>query len=127
MTILIVDDHVHIRKLLKEWLKDEFPHCGFLEAACAKDAINYCCRDESPDLVIMDISLPEINGITATLEIKTLQPEVPVVILTIYENDVYREAALKAGANGYVVKDRIHEDLIPLIAGLLPQESGATL
>jgi two-component system, NarL family, invasion response regulator UvrY len=122
MTILIVDDHEHIRRLLKEWLKEEFPRCGFLEAACAKEAISYCCCEESPDLVIMDINLPEIDGINATMQIKNIQPDIPVVVLTIHGNGVYREAALKAGASGYVVKDKLHEDLIPLLAGLLQKQ-----
>jgi len=121
MKVLIVDDHKNIRRLLKEWLKDEFPYCGFFEAACAKEAIDYCCGT-SPDLVIMDINLPEIDGIDATSRIKSIYPDIPVVILTIHGEDVYRRAALKAGASGYVVKDRLHEDLVPLISTLLQKQ-----
>jgi two-component system invasion response regulator UvrY len=121
MNILIVDDHENIRRLLKEWLKEEFPQCGFLEAACAREAIDCCCA-MTPDLIIMDINLPEIDGINATTHIKTIHPDVPVVILTIHGDDVYREAALKAGASGYVVKDKLHDDLIPLLTGLLQKQ-----
>jgi len=120
INVLIVDDHKNIRRLLKEWLKEEFPYCGFLEAACAKEAINYC-SEASPDLVIMDVNLPEIDGIDATSRIKNIHPETPVIILTIHGDDVYRKAALKAGASGYVVKDRLHEDLVPLLTNLLPR------
>lgn len=121
MKVLIVDDHKNIRRLLKEWLKDEFPYCGFFEAACAKEAIDYCCGT-SPDLVIMDINLPEMDGIDATSRIKTIYPDLPVVILTIDGDDIYRRAALKAGASGYVVKDRLHEDLVPLLSTLLQKQ-----
>jgi len=121
MSVLIVDDHKNIRKLLKEWLKEEFPYCGFYEAACAKEAIDYCC-ESSPDLVIMDVNLQETDGIDDTSRIKTIHPDTPVVILTIHGDDVYRRAALKAGANGYVVKDRLHKDLVPLLSTLLHKQ-----
>ena len=62
MTIMIVDDHVNLRKLLHEWLSDELPGCSFVEMRTANEALTYC-RQESPHVIIMDIDMPGINEI----------------------------------------------------------------
>ncbi len=118
MKVLIVDDHVNVRRLIKEWLEGEFPQCSFSEASNGKEAINYCLGT-TPSLVIMDINLPDISGIDATSQIKTIRPSADVVMLTIHESSAYREAAEKAGASAYVTKNRLHEDLLPVLNELL--------
>ncbi len=118
MMIMIVDDHVNMRKLLHEWLMDAFPQCSFVEMTTASEAIDYC-RQGQPGAVIMDINMPGMNGIDATVQLKAMQPDMKVVILTIHENGAYREAAMKAGANAYVTKRNLYEELVPVLSDLL--------
>ncbi|MDD3845687.1 MAG: response regulator transcription factor [Syntrophorhabdaceae bacterium] len=118
MTIVIVDDHVNLRRLLHEWLKEELPACSFVEMRTAREALVYC-RREAPLAVIMDIDMPGMNGIDATIELKAMLPDTKVVILTIHENSAYKEAALKAGANAFVTKRRLYDDLVPALSHIV--------
>lgn len=118
MTILIVDDHLNMRRLIKEWLEEEFSQFNFILASNAREAISFC-QNASPRLVIMDINLPDISGIDAIPDIKAIRPFTDIVMLTIHENGAYREAAEKAGASAYVTKRELYEDLIPVLSNLL--------
>ena len=69
------------------------------------------CREEEPDVVLMDISMPKMDGISATREIKDLLPQTAVVILTGHEEDEHVFEGIKAGAQGYLLKDSEPEDL----------------
>jgi DNA-binding NarL/FixJ family response regulator len=69
------------------------------------------CREEEPDVVLMDISMPKMDGISATREIKDLLPQTAVVILTGHEDDEHVFEGIKAGAQGYLLKDSEPEDL----------------
>lgn len=75
--------------------------------------------ENNPILVVMDVALPEMNGIEATRKIKAAQPETQVVILTIHDEPVYRLDAESAGACAFVGKDRAHSSLVPLLHRLL--------
>src|SRR4028118_2393673 len=69
------------------------------------------CRKEEPDVVLMDISMPKMDGISATREIKSLLPQTAVIILTGHEEDEHVFEGIKAGAQGYLLKDSEPEDL----------------
>ena len=69
------------------------------------------CRKEEPDVVLMDISMPKMDGISATREIKDLLPQTAIIILTAHEDDVHVFEGIKAGAQGYLLKDADLEDL----------------
>lgn len=116
--ILIVDDHAQVRKLLREWLQGEFPDRRWIEAASGEEAVAVAAA-EGADLVLMDIDLPGINGIEAARRIKVALPHCHVIMLTIHEEAVFRAEAQAAGASGYVVKRRMHEELVPLLRRLL--------
>jgi len=107
MRILIADDDRNIRRLMHEMMEtlcDDVIECSDgLEAYAI-------CRQVPPDLVLMDISMPRMNGIEATRRIRTLRREIPVVIVTQHDDDSYRTAARHAGAVAYFLKD----DLIRL-------------
>jgi len=118
MTILIVEDHVNMSRIIKEWLEEEFSQFNFVLASSAGEAIGFC-QNIAPRLVIMDINLPDISGIDALSDIKAIRPHTDVVMLTIHENGAYREAAEKAGASAYVTKRELYEDLIPVLNNLL--------
>ena len=117
-TIMIVDDHVNLRRLLHEWLSDELPGCSFVEMRTANEALTYC-RQESPNVIIMDIDMPGINGIDATSRVKSILPDTKVVILTVHDNGLYKEAAMKAGATAFVNKRRLYDDLVPVLSDLV--------
>jgi DNA-binding NarL/FixJ family response regulator len=117
-TILIVEDHDALRASLRHWLKAVFVGCRWLEAASGEEAVAVAGA-EFPDLVLMDIGLPDMNGIQATKQIKGVAPQARVIIVTVHEAPEYRFDAVAAGASGYVVKRDVTKDLIPLMQRLL--------
>jgi|BarGraNGADG00212_2_1021979.scaffolds.fasta_scaffold00856_3 two-component system response regulator NreC len=112
--ILIVDDHAVVRAGLRMLLSadPELEIAG--EAGDGAQALRLA-RDLAPDVVLMDISMPDMNGIEATRRIKELCPEVAVLALTMHEDDQYFFEMLAAGASGYVPKRAAPDDLISAI------------
>lgn len=108
--ILVVDDHTLVRegtaKMLE--LSGEFKVVG--QASAAREALDQI-KKLNPDVVLMDIKMPGINGIEATRMIKQEWPEVEVIILSMYDEDEYVVEAVKAGATGYLLKDSSQDDL----------------
>lgn len=117
--ILITEDHHFIRKTLREWLTKELPSAEILEVSNGEDALSFC-QSRTPDLVLMDVHLPDMNGIEATEQLKNHFPALPVVILTVQEDGHYKDEAINAGADAYVIKHHMYTDLIPAIKGVLP-------
>ena len=116
--ILIVEDHELVRDLLRLWIARIFPSYVCLGAESGEKAVELA-RIKPFKLVVMDIGLPGINGIKATRSIKLDQPTAQVVILSIFEENQFREDAAQAGAAGYISKARMQTDLIPLLSTLL--------
>ncbi len=116
--ILIVEDHDIVRHSLHEWLEKEVPRCQVIEAGDGEQAVALA-QVEKPQLVLMDIGLPGINGIEATRQIKAVSPEAHVVMLTIHEGESYRVDAMAAGASAFVTKKMMRQTLIPTIIDLL--------
>jgi len=113
---LIVDDNAGFRRRVKEFLASEPDIEVIGEAADGREAI-LKARELQPDLVLMDVRMPGINGLEATRQLKDEMPKLEVIILTIYDLQEYREAALASGASGYVVKKSLIEELLPAIRG----------
>jgi two-component system NarL family response regulator len=111
---LIVDDNDGFRQRLKEFLASEPDIEVVGEAADGQEAI-LKARELKPDLVLMDVRMPGINGISATRQLKEEMPELIVIVLTIFDLEEYREAAMASGASGYVVKKSLVEELVPAI------------
>ena len=116
--ILIVEDHKAVRKTLIDWLEGVFPRCDFIEATSGEDAIEIC-RTIIPDLILMDISLPRLNGIGTTKRILSMIPAVRVIMLTIHEEEVYRVESMSAGASAFIPKRMMKTELVPAIEKLL--------
>ncbi len=112
--LLLVDDHQVVRSGLRMLLGGESDVEIVGEAGTAKEALD-AVGQLRPDIVLMDIGLPDISGIQATREIKRLYPEVAVVALTIHEDEEYFFKMLEAGANGYVPKRAAPEELLTAI------------
>jgi two-component system response regulator NreC len=112
--LLLVDDHAVVRMGLRMLFESE-PDIEILaEAGSARDAIEAATRLQ-PDLILMDIGLPDLSGIDATREIKKLLPKTHVVALTIHEDQEYFFKMLEAGASGYVPKRAAPEELLTAI------------
>ena len=113
---LIVDDDASFRGRAKELLASE-PDIEIVgEAADGQEAI-LRAREVKPDLVLMDVRMPGMNGVDATRQLKAEMPELKVIMLTIFDVQEYREAAVASGASGYVIKKFLIEDLLPAIRG----------
>lgn len=112
--LLLVDDHAVVRVGLRMMLESEEGIEITGEAASASDAINQVAKLK-PDVVLMDIGLPDMSGIDATREIKHLFPEIAIVALTIHEDEEYFFKMLEAGASGYVPKRAAPDELVEAI------------
>ena len=120
--ILIADDHELVRDGFKRLLgyDDGLEVLG--EASNGREAVELCRRLE-PDLVLMDVRMPEMDGLEATHTIKAEQPSVSVLVITTYENPDYLLEAIKAGAAGYILKDASNRELRNAIWRALEGES----
>ena len=118
-TLLVVDDHAGVRQTVMALVSTEFPHFRLLEAECAEDALTLC-ETEQPDLIVLDITLPGMDGFEATRRIKAAWPRMVIVMHSSSDMPVYRDASLAAGAAAFVGKGRNSRTLVPIIAGLLP-------
>ena len=92
------------------------------EAADGRQALSLCSRFR-PDLVLMDVRMPVMDGLVATREVKQRYPEISVMMLTMHENPDYLLGALKAGAAGYVLKDATREEIIEAVRRVRNGES----
>ena len=112
--ILIVDDHKVVRSGLSAFLQvfDDFEMVG--EAGNGKEALEACGR-LSPDVVLMDLVMPEMDGAAATRAIREKYPDIQVIVLTSFKEENLVEEALKAGAIGYLLKNVSADELAAAI------------
>lgn len=120
--LLIADDHPVVREGLKTMLQsaDEFEVIG--QAANGEEAISLT-EELKPDVVILDMRMPKIEGIEATCEIKKRVPSAEVVILSTHDQDEYIYRSLQAGAKGYVIKDSGLDELLEVVRAAARGES----
>jgi len=112
--LLLVDDHAVVRSGLRMLLSSESAFEIVGEASTAREAMELASTTK-PDVILMDIGLPDLSGIDATREIKKRLPEVSIVALTIHEDEEYFFKMLEAGASGYVPKRAAPEELLNAI------------
>lgn len=118
LDMLIVEDHQAMRAVLREILQAAYPGANIFEAGDGARAMELCVS-RPPRLVLMDIGLPDTNGIALTARIKALLPECAVIVVSQHAEPIYIERAHEAGACAYVTKDTAHQDLLPAVAKAL--------
>jgi len=114
IAILLADDHQIVREGLKLLINSQPDMRVIGEAGTGKEALHKA-RELQPEVVVMDLSMPELNGLQATERLKAEQPEVKVVALTVHEDPTYLRQLCKAGAAGYVLKRSAGDELIEAI------------
>ena len=110
-SIMLVDDHTLFREGLKAIIEQDSTFEVICEAGSGREAIQFA-KKHNPDLVVVDISLPDRSGIQLTREIRTLLPETFVIIVSMHSKINYIVKAFQAGASGYVVKESAPDTLL---------------
>jgi DNA-binding NarL/FixJ family response regulator len=117
LRIVIVDDHAVVRRGVRALLESQ-PEWEIVgEAATGREAVDLAKRLE-PDIVIMDLSLPELNGLDATHQIVKASPRTEVIVLTMHHSEELARNVLQAGARGYVLKSDADQNLIAAVESL---------
>jgi DNA-binding NarL/FixJ family response regulator len=114
LKILLADDHAIMRKGLKDVLVEGLGQVEVGEAATGQEAVE-AVRKQAWDAVVLDINLPDKNGIEVLKEMKALRPALPVVVLSLHPEDQYAVRMLKAGAAGYLTKEGAPEQLVAAV------------
>jgi DNA-binding NarL/FixJ family response regulator len=120
--VVLADDHAVVRKGIREFLEEEGDIVVVAEATDGDQAVALVAEHE-PDVVVLDIQMPGVSGIEAGRRIKTDHPGVRVLILTAYDDEPYIFALLKAGANGYILKNAESAQLIQAVRAVHGGES----
>jgi DNA-binding NarL/FixJ family response regulator len=130
--ILTVDDHPILREGIAAVIHGEQDMSIVGEASNGREAIEMF-RSKRPDVALMDLQMPDLNGIDAIVAIRQEHPQARIIVLTTYEGDVLARRALKAGATGYILKDMIRTELLEAIRAVhlgrryIPQKIAAEL
>ena len=118
LRIVLADDHTILREGLRALLSVDpsFEIVG--EAGNGREAVR-CVEKLGPDLLLMDLSMPRMSGMDAISEIKKRYPETKIIALTVHNTEEYLLSTLQAGADGYVLKDATHDELIMAIHNVM--------
>jgi len=108
--ILIADDHAIVSQGLKQLLQTQYPAAKIEEVRDAAALIEKA-MNEPWDIVITDINMPGTNGLEALQQIREVHPGLPFLVMSMYPEEQYALRALKAGASGYLAKDKVHEEI----------------
>jgi len=122
LTVLIADDHPLVREALRQALDGEQDIELVAEASDGEEAVKFA-SELKPNVAVMDIVMPKLNGIEATRKIKEVAPDTAILILTAYDDDEYVLGLLDAGAAGYLLKSARGRDLVGAIRAIRSGES----
>ncbi len=123
--ILLADDHTIVRDGLRALLEKQPDMTVSGEAADGREAVQIA-EEHAPDVVVMDIAMPNMNGIEATRRIVAARPETAVVILSMHQDESYVLRSLKAGARGYLLKDSLRSDVVEAVRSVAQGRSFLT-
>jgi len=121
ISVLLAEDHVITRQGIRRLIEDEKGVTVVGEASNGEEAVEMA-TELKPDIIIMDIAMPKLNGIEATRQIKLISPRTAVLILSAYDDDEYVFALLKVGAAGYLLKNVSGDELTRAIRAVYQGE-----
>lgn len=117
LRILLADDHSIVRRGLKELLEEHFGWSVCAEAATGREAVEMAV-EYRPHVAVLDLSMPELNGLEATRRIRQAVPETEVLVFTMHESEELVREVLAAGARGYLLKSDAADQLVPAVESL---------
>ena len=115
--VLLAEDHILVRQGFRRILEDDPGISVVGEARTGLEAIEQC-KELKPDVVVMDLSMPELGGLEATAEVLKANPQIKILILSMYSNEAYVRKAFELGAKGYILKNAIEVDLTRAVMAL---------
>jgi len=115
--VLLAEDHTLVRQGFRRILEDDPGITVVGEARTGLEAIEQC-KELKPDIVVMDLSMPELGGLEATAEVLKANPQIKILILSMYSNEAYVRKAFELGAKGYILKNAIEVDLTRAVMAL---------
>ncbi len=116
--VILVDDNRRFLDVLQEYLR-EFEGIEVVGTATSAQEAMGLVNSANPHLLIVDLSMPDMNGLDFTQQVKSRWPHLPTIVLTLFDTPRHRQAALEAGADAFVGKAHMDSDLLPTIRGLL--------
>ena len=117
-SILLVEEHDEMRAALRDWLLVSLDSAKLREARSLQEAIDQT-EQTMPDVVLINLELPGLNGIEATRELRRRCPSCPVVIMSVNDSEALRSAAIGAGAAAFVSKRELPHGLLPILGRIL--------
>ena len=115
--ILVVDDYPPVRRMVKEIIKTSPDLQVIGEFNDGQELLKFLKKSQT-HMILLDISMPNLGGFEATLKVKQDHPDVKVLILTIHKYKEYAERAMSLGAEGYLLKEDVGDELLPAISSL---------
>ena len=115
--VVLAEDHILVRQGFRRILEDDPGISVVGEARTGLEAIDQC-KELTPDVVVMDLSMPDLGGLEATAEILKANPQIKILILSMYSNEAYVRKAFELGAKGYILKNAIEVDLTRAVMAL---------
>ncbi len=122
LKVLLVDDHPLLRKAIRSVLDNQKEFVVIAEASDGLEAVKLA-SELIPDIVIMDISMPKLNGIEATKQIKAKNPQIAVLVLTVHDDIEHVVGILEAGAAGYLTKSALDEEIVQAVRAIAMGET----
>lgn len=116
--ILLADDHSIVRKGLRSILEEDSSLEVVGEAANGREAVELC-QALQPHIVVMDVGMPQLNGLEAALQVQRVATGTKVIVLSMYRDETYLLRALTAGARGYLLKDTAEEEILPAVRAVI--------
>lgn len=114
VTVILVEDHALVRQAFRHVLEDDPRIKVVAEGSTGLEAIELA-RQHHPDVILLDMVMPEVNGIEAAHRIRQMDPRVRLIILSMYSDELYVRQALRAGVKGYVLKSALDLDLAHMV------------
>ena len=115
--VMVVDDHPLLREGLRSVIS-AVPGFELVAAAATGSEAITAAAVHRPDVVVMDLNMPDLDGVQTTTQLLAAHPDMAILILTMYDEDELRRAALRAGARGYLLKGATHTELVQALRSL---------